>query len=68
MDDDLLRRALKAYFRSGGVEMPSGGSGVVVLKGLKYVRLANVNGTIAVYGIDSIGRLKRLNRPPKELS
>jgi hypothetical protein len=68
MDGDLLRRALTAYFRSGGGEMPSRESGAVVLKGLKYVRLANVNGLIAVYRVDTIGRVKRLNRPPQELA
>lgn len=67
-DNDLLRRALAAYFHGGGVEMPSKGSGVIVVRGVKYVRLVNDNGTIAVYRVNVVGHLKRLRQFPKELS
>ena len=67
-DNDLLRRALEAYFRTGGFEMPSRGSGVVVVRGVKYVRLINDNGTIAVYRVNVVGHLRRLRRLPKELA
>ena len=66
-DNDLLRRALEAYFDKGGVEMPSRGSGVVIVRGLKYVRLINDSGTIAVYRVNVVGHLRRLSQLPKEL-
>ena len=66
-EDDFKRRAFAAYFRTGGTEQPSNKSGVVHAGNLDYVRLFNVNGTLAVYRIDTVGRLKRLKRWPREL-
>jgi len=65
---EFLQRALTAYFRDGGAHLPSKQSRVVVLNGLKYVHLVNANGTIAVYRVDCLGRVKQLSRPPKELA
>jgi hypothetical protein len=65
--DDLLRRALAAYFKSGGQDQPAGDSGVKSVDGLDYVRLKNVGGTLAVFRVDTVGRLKRLKRYPKAL-
>ncbi len=68
MQDDLIRRALAAYFRTGGMDQPAiGDSEVVSVDRLQYVRLANVNGTLAVYRVDTVGRLKRLKRWPCQL-
>lgn len=66
-EDDFTRRAFAAYFRSGGTDQPSNNSGVVKVGKLKYVHLYSVRGTLAVYRIDTVGRLKRLRRWPKEL-
>ena len=66
-DDDLRRRAFAAWFRTGGTDQPAQSSGVVVHKGLVYVHLHSIRGTLAVYRVDNIGRLKRLRRWPSEL-
>lgn len=67
LDDDLLRRAFAAYFRTGGRDQPANDSSVESANGLHYVRLRNTGGTLAVYRIDTVGRLKRLKRYPKVL-
>lgn len=60
---DLSRRALAAYFRSGGC------SGVVQeYDGKLYVVLSNVRGTLAVYRVRNDGMLKRLRQPPHALA
>jgi hypothetical protein len=67
-DDDLIRRALGAYYRSGGFDIPAGESGVVMNDGLVYVRLFNGSRVLAVYRLDNAGRLKRLKRWPKPVT
>jgi len=69
MSDDLQRRALAAYFRSGGFDLPSGSSGepYMATNGKTYVPLYNGARMIAVYRLDTVGRLKRLRRWPKEI-
>lgn len=67
-DDDLKRRALSAYFKSGGVDQPSNQSGVMDVDGLRYVRLFSAGQMLAVYRVDTVGRLKRLKRWPKALN
>jgi hypothetical protein len=66
-EKDLLRRAFAAYFRSGGTDQPANTSAVREVAGLHYVHLSNANGTLAVYRVDTEGRLKRLKRWPKEI-
>ena len=66
-DDDLRRRAFAAYFKAGGMDQPSGDSGVEIVEGLKYVHLRAGGKTLAVYRVDTVGRLKRLKRYPKAL-
>lgn len=66
-DDDLKRRAFAAYFKSGATDQPSGQSGVAIVDGLKYVRLHSGPKMLAVYRVDTVGRLKRLKRWPKAL-
>lgn len=66
-DDDLKRRAFAAYFKSGGTDQPSGQSGVLDVDGLRYVRLFSGGRMLAVYRVDTVGRLKRLKRWPKAL-
>ena len=46
---DLLRRALAAWFQTGGTEAPNDLSGVKVRKGLVYVVLHGASGVLAVY-------------------
>lgn len=64
-EDDLKRRALAAYFKAGGDGQPSAQSGVVDVDGLRYVRLFSAEQMLAVYRVDTVGRLKRLKRWPK---
>ena len=68
---DLLNRAISAYFRFSDGSIPiqpsQGDSGEVEFKGMQYVRLSSVNGTIAVYRVRNDGQLKRLKRWPLEL-
>lgn len=67
-DRDLERRALAAYFRSGGNIQPRGGGNVVDHEGKTYVVLSNVNRTLAVYRVRNDGMLKSLRRPPREVA
>jgi hypothetical protein len=69
-DDDLTRRALGAYFRTGGEYsmQPSGSaSGVEFHNGKAYVALRNGGGLLAVYRVQNNGILKRLRRWPAAL-
>jgi hypothetical protein len=65
---DLERRAMAAYFRSGGVDQPAGGGYVEDYDGKLYVVLNNIRGTLAVYRVRNDGMLKRLRRPPRDLA
>lgn len=67
-DEDLTRRAFAAYFRTGGMDQPSGDSGVAFHEDLQYVRLFNGGRILAIYRVDNAGRLKRLKRWPKGLT
>ncbi|HZN76213.1 MAG TPA: hypothetical protein VFC00_31675 [Micromonosporaceae bacterium] len=67
-DEDLVRRALAAYYRSGGTDTPAGGGSVVEHDGKLYVVLSNVNGTLAVYRVRSSGALKALRRWPEAVA
>lgn len=65
--EDLIRRALSAWFRTGGTDQPSAASGVAEHGGKQYVVLNNVAGVLAVYRVRNDGVLKRLARPPAVL-
>ncbi|HEY3356886.1 MAG TPA: hypothetical protein VGQ83_26790 [Polyangia bacterium] len=67
MSGDLERRALAAYFRSGGTDQPAGGAQFVEVGGKAYVTLSNVRGMLAVYRVRNDGQLKGLKRWPHEL-
>ncbi len=62
---DLGRRALTAWFRSGGIDQPTPPQ-THTLEGKSYVVLTNVNGVLAVYRVKTDGVLKRLKRYPRE--
>lgn len=70
----LEQRALAAYFKytdagNGHVMQPSAPE-IIEHNGLKYVRLSNVNGTLAIYRVRLVNGeevLKRLKRWPGEL-
>lgn len=73
-EDDLIRRALSAYFRkaavTGGVPLQPAHPEVVQRNGLHYVVLSNVNGLLAVYRVRLVNgapMLKSLKRWPAEL-
>jgi hypothetical protein len=61
---DLLRRALAAYFRTGGTDQPANTSDVAQHAGLRYVVLRNVRGPLAIYRVKNDGMLRRLKRWP----
>ena len=73
-DDELRARAVTAYYRDARdarragrePDVPAGGGNVVEHDGKRYVKryvmLANVNGTLAVYRVRRDGVLKRLRR------
>jgi len=72
MDNDLLMRAMAAFFRScgedGAPQQPSASaSHVRSFEGKTYVMLNNANGVLAVYRVKPDGILKRLRRWPKAL-
>lgn len=64
---DLKRRAMAAYFKTGGIDQPSQGGQVLIVGGLQYVLLSSGGRILAVYRVDTVGRLKRLKRWPKEI-
>lgn len=70
-ENDLMRRAMAAYFRSACREQrdnPSvSASTVEVIKGRVYTVLRNINGILEVYRYTNQGRLKMLRRWPAEL-
>ena len=68
-DAELQRRALAAYFRSGGNGHPDPAlSSVEEHDGKRYVMLRNADGILACYRIRKFdGMLKRLVRIPREL-
>ena len=66
-DDGLIRRAMAAYYRAGYTAHPSNTSDHVELAGRQYVRLSNINGTLAVYQVRGDGRLKEIESYPDEL-
>jgi hypothetical protein len=64
-DESYVRRALAAYYRSGGTGQPSA-SDVFAVDGRRYVELMTSDRrNLATYRIDTVGRLKRLKRWPK---
>lgn len=68
-EEEYVRRAIAAWFRSGGPgqSMPANTSSVQEHEGKFYVELHNVNGTLAVYRIRRDNILKRLKRWPLEV-
>ena len=66
-DDEIKRRAMAAWFRSGGFDQPANYSSVERAGGKDYVVLRNVRGVMAVYRIRNDGVLKRLKRWPEEI-
>jgi hypothetical protein len=67
-NDDIYRRALAAYFRSGAIMQPAANlSGVFTAAGKHYVVLRSGADIYAVYRVRNDGMLKRLKRWPKEL-
>lgn len=71
MQDDVMGRAFKAYFRAragaDGIAQPANTSGVRTHAGKSYAVLENVKGVLAVYRVQAKGRLKGLKRWPKEI-
>ena len=61
---DLLSRAYAAYFRSGGKDLPSNSSDVIVFGRKTYAVLRNVNGILAIYRLLKSGQLRRLRGYP----
>ena len=69
-DEQLLRRALAAWFRTGGTDRPTEDSGVVKHNKLQYVVLKSGRGAgavLAVYRVRNQGMLRRLRRWPSGL-
>ena len=69
-DEDYIRRATNAYFKTDGqgATQPSNTSGVAKHNGRAYAVLKNVAGTLAVYRIQPRGSLKRLRRWPSAVA
>ena len=63
---DLLSRAYAAYFHSGGVDLPSNASDVIVFGGKTDAVLRNAHGILAIYRLKS-AQLRRLRHYPAGL-
>ena len=66
MLDEPSRRALSAYYASGGEDLPTSVK-VQTLKGLRYAVLRRGGRLLACYRIRNDGKLKRMIRLPKGL-
>lgn len=64
--DQAARRALSAYYLSGGDELPTSAR-VEHLRGLEYVSLRRGPKLLACYRIRHDGKLKRMIRVPRGL-
>jgi hypothetical protein len=64
-DEEFVRRAYAAWFRTGGTDQPANSSRVRRYKGKSYVVLENARGVLAVYRIKNDGLLRRLRRWPE---
>jgi hypothetical protein len=62
--DDLTRRAVVAYYRTGGEQPRDDLSGPVEHAGRTYVVLRSGYQVLAVYRLKTTGMLKRLKRWP----
>jgi len=67
-EEEYVRRAITAWFRRGGFDIPSQKSSVEEYEGKFYVELHKANRTLAVYRIRNDDMLKRLKRWPKEIT
>ena len=66
-DDELVRRALAAWYRGGGTDAPAGGY-VTELDGREYVVLTGPDAPLAVFRVRAFdGVLRRMRRWPKEV-
>jgi len=68
INEAVVLRAIKAYFKAGGTQQPSNDSAAQEAGALTYVVLRNVTGTLAVYRVRRDGALKRLKRWPGALN
>ena len=66
---EMMRRAMAAYFRQGGLSFPSPyASRIVLYKGTHYAYLASESETLAVYRIRSDSSFSRkAKRWPKQI-
>ncbi|MER2249499.1 hypothetical protein ABS772_06170 [Methylorubrum podarium] len=64
-DNELISRAMDAWFQSGRAGLPSEASSVYEVDGQRYVELVNPSGTLAVYSVDGAGHLEQLGQWPK---
>lgn len=64
--DELTRRALSAYYETGGDDLPSSAA-VQKLSGKRYVVLIRAGKLLACYRVRNDGKLKRLVRLPDGL-
>lgn len=64
--EELQRRALSAYFETGGDEMPNEPK-VQKVRGKRYVTLWRGRKLLACYRVRNDGKLKRLVRLPDGL-
>lgn len=65
--DELTRRVLAPYFRTGGTEQPARSSGVLERGGKPYLVLNSAHGILAVYRVSNEGMLRRMPRWPSDL-
>lgn len=61
---DVMRRAMAAYFRFGGVTIPSGASKIEVVANKRYCVLRICPDYRVIYRIRNDGMLKFMRRPP----
>jgi hypothetical protein len=68
-EEEMLKRAVSAYFRYGEGELDQPNAGISCIQnynGKDYCILRNIRGVLAVYRIKNDGFLKRLKRYPNE--
>lgn len=68
-DDEILKRALRAYYRTFGAQamIPAGGGDITMVKKVPYAVLSNIHGVLACYKVLPSGRIHRVDDVPQAI-
>jgi hypothetical protein len=67
-DEALVKKAIKAYLRSGSPDQPGKDSGIREVDGERYVVVRNTKGLMAVYLVMGSFSVQRIREWPEALN